>query len=67
MAFSNAHIEALRVQFGSIKTVNPDQLPKFHKMFDAMSDAMLKQVATAKINFLSSLAVNACGRRGVIL
>jgi hypothetical protein len=63
--FSPEQINTLRASYGAIKTVSIDALPKLRAIFDGCEDAALKQLATAKINFVSGLAVNACVRRGL--
>lgn len=65
--FSNKQIETLRAQCAGIKTVNPDRLSEFHRIFDACSDKAILQLAKAGINFVSALAVNDCKRRGLAL
>lgn len=63
--FTETQLNALKAEFANIKTVSVDHLPKFHAMFDKMTDAQLAQLPAARINFLSKLAVNACIRRKV--
>lgn len=63
--FSVAQIETLRAEFAGIQTISVDRLPQLRSMFGKMQDETILQVAKAKINFLSKLAVNDCVRRGI--
>lgn len=65
MNFSIAQIETLKKQFSTINSVNPDNLSKFHDMFDSMDDETLTQVVKADIKWLSSLGRNAARIRGI--
>lgn len=65
MTFSKQQLDKLRSEYGTIETVNPRHLQKFHTLFDSCSDAALKQLAGADIKFVSSLARNACRRRNI--
>jgi hypothetical protein len=58
--FTKKQLDALRKGFAGIESVDPAQ-PTYTKltfMLDSYSPAMLKQIAGAKIKFLSSLARN---------
>lgn len=67
MQFTPEHIDKLRAEFAKIETVNPDQLPEFHRMFASWPPEVLQQVAKAEIKFLSALARNQVMRNeGVI-
>lgn len=58
--FSEEHIEKLRAGYAGIKTVDPEgeAYPKMCAMLDKLSQEQLKQLAGAKIKFLSGLARN---------
>lgn len=63
--FSEKKLDQLRVEYGTIHTVHEDRLKELHTLFDNCSDTALKQLAQAKIKFISSLAINACHRRKI--
>lgn len=65
--FTAAQLATLRTEYAPLQRVSVDHLPRFRALFDKCSDAALKQLAGAKINFVSKLAVNACVRRGLSL
>jgi len=58
--FLNAQIEKLRKEYGKINTVDPESstYKSLIKQLDKMDQKLLKQVADAKIKFVSSLARN---------
>jgi hypothetical protein len=61
--FSQQQLEMLRASYAGLQTATPDCLPTFHALFEACSDGALRQLAQAKIKFVSKLAVNALERR----
>ena len=61
--FGPKHIASLRKGYKNIKTVNPENLEHFHKIFAKASNEQLKQLENADINFVSKLARNARIRR----
>lgn len=65
--FSEKHLVRLRAEYAPIQTVPTESLKKFHELFDNCSDNALKQLAQAKIKFVSLLAINACHRRNIKL
>ncbi len=62
--FTAGQLNALRSSYGQLETVSPDRLVAFHHIFDGCADVRLQQLATARIKFVSKLAINACTRRG---
>ena len=58
--FSEQQLDALRANYGKIKTVDPSSDKYLHllSLLDSLKLAQLKQLAAAKIPFLSSLANN---------
>lgn len=59
-AFNSAQLAALRKEYSDIKTINPDS-PTFKRMqsfLDNLPQPLLKQLADAKIKFISGLALN---------
>ena len=65
MKFTTAQLNELRADYAKIERVSTENLPKFHQVLNCMTDDMLVQVAGAKVNFLSKLAVNECVRRNL--
>ncbi len=65
--FTADQLDTLRDAYATINTASPAMLPRFHALFDGCSDSGLVQLATARIKFVSKLAVNACARRGMSL
>jgi len=63
--FTKAELDTMRDSFATITSVRPEMLPRFHKLFDGCSEGGLRQLAEAKINFVSKLAANAQMRRGI--
>lgn len=61
--FSAAQLNALRREFEGIETVNPKRLEDFHRIFAGLGDAGIKQLANARIKFVSPLARNELTRR----
>lgn len=67
--FTETQINALRNDYAKLNTIDPCE-PTYGKLcakLDAMGDDMLKQVAQAKIKFMSVLAINRCIRRKIAL
>jgi hypothetical protein len=63
--FSKSQLDKLRAEYSKIKTVDPSQ-PTYGKLtafLDKLDDAKLKQLATAKIKFVSGLAHNRVTKR----
>jgi hypothetical protein len=63
--FSKSQLDQLRAQYSKIKTVDPSQ-PTYGKLtafLDKLDDAKLKQLSTAKIKFVSGLALNRVSKR----
>jgi len=58
--FSQKMLEELRVEYSKVEKIDPagNIYPKMCAMLDAMPQADLKQLANARIRFLSSLAQN---------
>lgn len=67
MNFSTEQLETLKKQFATINSVHEDNLPKFHAMFDEMTDETLVQVVNADIKWLPSLGRNEARRRKINL
>jgi len=65
--FTQEQLDQLRAEYGKLETVNPDRLESFHRVFDMCADEALRQLALAKVKFVSLLAVNACVRRKIAL
>lgn len=63
--FTTAQLDKLRKEMAGIKTMSTEQLPRLHKIFDKAGDAAIMQLTTARINFISKLAVNEAMRRGL--
>ena len=63
--FSPEQIAELRAEFGKKETMTPDVLPKFHALFETMTDTALVNICRANIKFVSRLAFNAALRRGI--
>lgn len=63
--FTADQLAELRTAYATLQTANVDCLARFHRLFDGCTDAGLIQLATARIKFISPLAVNACTRRGI--
>lgn len=61
--FSPAQLEQLRKEFSTITRVDPKFLPKFRALFARCGEVGIRQLATAGINFVSSLALNESNRR----
>ena len=64
-SFSTEQISQLRDAYGRIKRADPQNLLHFHSIFTECTDAGLKQLAGARISFVSKLALNECIRRGM--
>lgn len=62
--FSENEIDTLRAQFSGINTVNTDRLNDFYRIFSGCDNDAIRQLATANIKFVSSLARNEQRRRG---
>ena len=63
--FSKSQLDQIRAQYSKIKTVDPSQ-PTYGKLtafLDKLDDAKLKQLSTAKIKFVSGLALNRVSKR----
>lgn len=63
--FSSAQLAKLKNEYGKITSVDPSQ-PTYKKLtsfLDRLSDEQLKQLAQAKIKFVSGLALNRVNRR----
>lgn len=63
--FSPAQLAKLKNEYGKITSVDPSQ-PTYKKLtsfLDGLSDEQLKQLAQAKIKFVSGLALNRVNRR----
>ena len=63
--FSKSQLDQIRAQYSKIKTVDPSQ-PTYGKLtafLDKLDDAKLKQLSTAKIKFVSGLALNRVTKR----
>ena len=58
--FSNDQIEILRKSYGTLKTMNPSSptYKKFIKFLEKLPKNQLKQLAAAKIKWVSMLAKN---------
>jgi hypothetical protein len=58
--FSEEQLEKLRQETAPLKTIDPEgpQYAKMVKLLDSLPQETLTQIAGAKINFLSSLALN---------
>lgn len=61
--FTKEHLSKLRAIYAPIKTVSPDRLHEFHRIFDTCNDEALDQLVKAEIKFVSKLARNAQLRR----
>lgn len=64
--FSKEHLDKLASEYSSLKTIDPSQptYAKLTKYLDGLSQEHLKQIAGAKINFLSGLARNRVKKEG---
>ena len=63
--FSKSQLDQIRAQYSKIKSVDPSQ-PTYGKLtafLDKLDDAKLKQLSTAKIKFVSGLALNRVTKR----
>ena len=63
--FSKSQLDQIRAQYSKIKSVDPSQ-PTYAKLtafLDKLDDAKLKQLSTAKIKFVSGLALNRVTKR----
>lgn len=60
-------IQEITKAFAKISKIDPDSesYKKLIKILDDSSDQTLKQLANAKIKFISQLAFNRCVRRGI--
>jgi hypothetical protein len=60
-------IQEITKAFAKISKIDPDSesYKKLIKILDDSSDQTLKQLANAKIKFISPLAFNRCVRRGI--
>lgn len=65
--FSQQQLEALRADYAKVKRASPENLHRFHAIFQGCSDTALKQLAGAGIGFVSKLALNECVRRRIPL
>ena len=65
--FDKKQIDTLRKEYQKIGTVDPGSktYENLTKFLDSLSDDMLKQLATAKIKFISGLALNRVVKRGL--
>jgi len=63
--FSKAQIDRMRKEYSSLGTIDPSQptYKRLTELLDNMSDEQLKQLAQAKIKFVSSLALNRVNKR----
>lgn len=60
-------IQEITKAFAKISKIDPDSeaYKKLIEILDSANDRTLKQLANAKIKFISSLAFNRCVRRGI--
>lgn len=66
MKFTPAHIETLRREYATIETISVDEGSngdKLMKFVHGLPTEMLRQLADAKIKFVSGLAQNEVNRR----
>jgi hypothetical protein len=63
--FTLAELSTLRAQFAGIKTVQPERLADFRRIFDGCHNEAILQLTAANINFVSRLAINEKARRGL--
>lgn len=61
---SNEQLNTLRTEYGKIEKIDPclETYKKICKFLDKMDNAQLKQLSTAKIKWISSLAMNRFAR-----
>jgi len=63
--FQDWEIDKLRERYDEIDKLPLYCLEDFCKILDSCSVGALKQLATAKVNFASTLAAARCRRRGI--
>mgnify|MGYP003122131169 CR=1 FL=1 len=65
--FTKQQIDALRKEYAKIGSVDPSSKTygNLTDFLDSLSDDMIKQLSTAKIKFISGLALNRAVRRGL--
>jgi hypothetical protein len=65
--FTQDQLNKLRDSFKKIETIDPESETylKLRKKIEDMSPETLKQIISAKIKFLSSLALNTAIRKGI--
>jgi hypothetical protein len=66
MRFSKSQINALRKAYADKATAPISVLPKFRALFSKMPNKAILQLVTARIKFVSPLALNEAIRRGIV-
>lgn len=61
--FSDGQIAVMRREFGTLAAIQPESLRGLRLELDSYPVATLRQLARAKINFISALALLAIRRR----
>jgi len=61
-----AAIETLRAEFAGIKLVSMENGKRLTETLNKASDEFIMELLTAKINFISRLAINHASRRGLL-
>ncbi len=64
-SFTPEQLEKLKAAYENKKSMDPDDLTKFHTLFEKLNDEELQQLVDAQVNFVSGLARNALNRRGM--
>jgi len=67
--FTATEIETLRTEYARLQTVDPcaPTYQSLRTLIGHLDESALRQLAAARIKFVSSMAVNAAVRRGVTL
>ena len=63
--FTPEQLEKLKAAYESKKSMDPEDLTKFHALFEKLNEEELQQLIDYQINFVSGLARNALNRRGM--
>jgi hypothetical protein len=62
-SFTPEQLEKLKSAYENKKSMDPEDLTKFHALFEKLNDEELQQLIDSKVNFVSGLARNALNRR----
>jgi hypothetical protein len=62
-SFTPEQLEKLKAAYENKKFMDPEDLTKFHALFEKLNDEELQQLIDSKVNFVSGLARNTLNRR----